>query len=92
VQECRLISHTQNGGTFTPDLCAHCRVPRILMANACPNMILEARVTSRLLGLHKRVQVTANCTRTSDVVNEPEIGCGQCHLALPSFDISEEQT
>jgi len=90
VQECRLISHTQNGDTFTPDLCAQCRVPQILMANACPNMILEARATSRLFGLYKRVQVTANCTRTREVVDEPEIGCGQCHLPLPSFEISEE--
>jgi hypothetical protein len=90
VQECRLIAQTPNGGTWTPDLCSQCRVPRILMANACPNMVLEARAISRILGLYKRAQVTASCTRSLEIVNEPEIGCGQCHLTLPSFDISEE--
>jgi hypothetical protein len=84
-QECRLIDRTPSGGTYTPDLCARCRVPRILMANACPHMVLEARVISAFLGLRRRVEVSASCTRSLQVVEEPEIGCGQCHLDAPQF-------
>ncbi len=40
-QECRLIERTPDGGKYTPDLCARCRVPRILQANACEHMVLE---------------------------------------------------
>jgi hypothetical protein len=62
------------------------------MANACPNMVLEAKVVSRLLGLRKRVVISASCTRSLQIVKEPEIGCGQCHLALSSLDPSKEES
>ena len=90
-QECRLIDRTPSGGVYSPDLCAHCRVPRILMANACPNMVLEAKVTSRFFGLRKRVEISASCTRSLQIVKEPEIGCGQCHLAFSPLDPSKEE-
>ena len=90
LQECRLIERTPNGGSYSPDLCANCRVPRIVLANACPHMILEARVGSSFLGLKKKVEVSAFCTRSEADVKEPEIGCGQCHLDLPAFNSSSE--
>ncbi len=52
------------------------------MANACKSMVLEARVVSSFLGLRRRVEVSAMCTRTLENVPEPEMGCGQCHLEL----------
>ena len=82
-QACRLIERTPGGGRWTPDLCAKCRVPRILMANACPNMILEARVRSRFLGFGRNVEISASCTHTLAPVEIPEIGCGHCHEAIP---------
>lgn len=88
-QECRLIASTPEGGTYSPDLCARCRIPRIVLANACPNMVLEARVVSGLLRLRRRVEITANCTRSGDIVREPEIGCGQCHLDFPTISTQE---
>jgi len=90
-QECRLIDRTPGGGTYTPDLCTKCRVPRILMANACPNMVLEARVISSFFGLRKRIQAAAYCTRSLQMVKEPEIGCGQCHLAFAPLDPPKEE-
>ena len=78
-QECRLIAPAPGRRGWTPDLCAHCAVPRIRMANACPNLILEAEVASLPLGIGRRVRVFASCTRTLDPVAVPEIGCGLCH-------------
>ncbi len=78
-QECRLIERTPDGGRWAPDLCRRCIVPRIRMANACPNLILEARVRSGLLGLGRGVEVSASCVRSGEAVKEPEIGCGFCH-------------
>lgn len=88
IQVCRLIERTPAGGRWTPDLCRGCRVPAILLANACPNMVLEARVQPGLLGLGRGVRVSASCTRSGGPLAEPEIGCGLCHT-LP--DVREGQ-
>jgi len=60
------------------------------MANACQNMVLEAKVGRGFLGLRRRIEVKAFCTQTLKDVLEPEIGCGQCHLDLPVFETSAE--
>jgi hypothetical protein len=91
-QECRLIDRTPNGGTYTPDLCSKCAVPGIVRANACPNLVLEGRVKKTLLGLRRKVEVSAYCTRTMRAVDEPHIGCGQCHLEFPTFVTPDEDT
>ena len=79
-QECRLIDQTPSGGTWAPDLCGKCRVPRIVLANACPNLVLEARVKPGFLGLVGRgVEISASCRQTLGSVEVPEIGCGHCH-------------
>lgn len=62
------------------------------MANACPNMLFEARVASGFLGLRRRVEISATCTRTLEPVEEPEIGCGQCHLNFTDLLVSEDET
>ena len=89
-QACRLIERTPGGGTYTPDLCAQCPVPRILMANACPHMVLEGRVVSGFLGLRRRVRVSAYCTKSLEDVEEPEIGCSQCHRGILGFSVGPE--
>jgi len=91
-QACRLIERTPKGGSWIPQLCSTCPVPRIVRANACPNLLLQARVLSLLLGLKKQVEVSAVCTLTLEKVSEPEIGCGRCHEAFPSIQVSEEET
>jgi hypothetical protein len=84
-QACRLIEATPNGGRWTPDLCARCSVPRIILANACPNMVLHARVRRGLLGLRRSVEVTATCRHIQGPVEHPEIGCGHCHENRPTI-------
>ena len=81
-QECRLIDRTPEGGRWSPDLCARCPVPRIVLANACPHLVLEARVHAGLLGFGRRVEVTAACTKSHEAGFAPEIGCSQCHQDL----------
>ena len=78
IQECRLLRHSSGSQAWTPDLCATCPVPRIAMANACPDMVLEARIGRRWL-VRKQVKVDAYCTRTRQRVQDPYVGCGHCH-------------
>ncbi len=67
-EECRLIGNAPPPNHWTPDLCQKCPVPEILMANACQNMELSAKVHRSLLGLIKRVEVTAYCHKANQVV------------------------
>ena len=78
-EECRLIGVKQPPNNWEPKLCSTCPVPRILVANACPNMVLKGNVKRSLLGIRKFVEVSAYCTKTNQIVIEPEIGCGECH-------------
>ena len=81
-QECRLIDDTPNGGRWAPDLCGKCHVPRIAMANACPNLVLEAKAKLGVLGFGRGVAVSSSCLHTAKPVEVPEIGCGHCHEFL----------
>jgi hypothetical protein len=66
-------------------------VPAIVRDNACPNMALEAGVVKGFLGLTRRVEVYAVCTLTLNVVQEPRVGCGQCHQHRPGAVIFDAQ-
>jgi hypothetical protein len=37
------------------------------------------------------VEVTAFCTRSMSEVEEPEIGCGQCHLEFEGFPVAPSE-
>jgi hypothetical protein len=88
-QECRLLEQNPNGGRWKPGLCRTCSVPDILRQNACPNIVLEGRVHRSMLGLRERVQVYAICTRKMTEVENPAVGCGECHLHQPGAKILE---
>ena len=88
-QECRLIDRTPHSGQWEPSLCQKCPVPGIVRANACPHMVLELRVKSRLLGLGKQLEVSAMCTRSLEDVEEPHIGCGSCHIDIPEIEMPD---
>jgi hypothetical protein len=81
-QECRLIARDRTSEPWRPGLCRTCPIPRILRANRCPNMALEARVKRRF-GLLRRVEVLAVCTLQQCQVKEPMVGCGECHRYRP---------
>ncbi len=79
TQECRLVGRNPHSEQWKPKLCARCPVPDILRANSCPQMVLEARVARRWLGLVRRVEVYAVCTKYQVEVADPYVGCGHCH-------------
>jgi hypothetical protein len=89
-QECRLIAQNRESEPWRPDLCKSCPVPDILRANACPNLVLEGRVTKRFLGLSRHVAVTAVCSKYLVDVPEPHIGCGHCHEEHPGWVLFKE--
>lgn len=82
-QECRLLAQSPASEPWRPALCKNCPVPGILRANACPNLVLEGRVKKGLLGLTRRVEVSAVCSKHLVAVPEPHVGCGHCHEDLP---------
>ena len=83
-QECRLIQRTPDTLPWRPNLCATCPVPDILRANGCPNLILEARVVRRMLGLSQRVEASGWCKEHFLDVPVPAVGCGHCHEPRPT--------
>ena len=84
-EECRLIGRAAPPYDWRPDLCQTCPVPAIQRANDCQNMVLQATVSRGFLGRWRRVRIKAYCTLSKKNVQEPEIGCGQCHPMLPIF-------
>lgn len=83
-QECRLIG-PDGQKKWTPDLCRACPVPRLLLANACPHLVYRGRIEAGLLGLNRKIVVTASCSKIHEPVAEPAIGCGHCHESDASF-------
>ena len=77
-QECRLLGR-HPGPRWEPSDCRLCPVPRLLLANACPHLRLEAVLHPGVIGLGRRIEVRAHCERSGTAVAEPEIGCGHCH-------------
>jgi hypothetical protein len=84
-EECRLMVKENDIHQWTSKLCATCSVPEILLANACPNLIILAEISATFLGLNKRIKINASCTKTGQAVSEPHIGCGECHTLPPIF-------
>lgn len=87
-EECRLILQSKTPQAWKPDLCYTCPVPGIIQANACENMVLTASVERPLLIFKPIVNISAYCTKTSQDVQEPHIGCGECHI-IPSIFTGE---
>ncbi|MBL8058423.1 MAG: hypothetical protein JNK29_17090 [Anaerolineales bacterium] len=79
VEECRLIARNPRSERWSRGLCRDCPVPRVTRANACPHLVLEATVAKTWLGLGRRVELHAHCTKSAQAVAVPEVGCGQCH-------------
>jgi hypothetical protein len=64
-EECRLIGN--------------CPVPAIQRANSCEDMVLSGEVKRQFFGLRKSVEVKAYCRKSQKNVDDPYIGCGNCH-------------
>ena len=79
VEECRLLANASFPGQWDVRLCKHCPVPSILRANSCTHMTLKGAIKKQFFGLSRIVQVTAFCSKINREVEEPHIGCGECH-------------
>ena len=87
-EECRLLS--ENGQPWVAKLCQTCPVPSITRANACEFMKINATVKRSVFTLFRQqVEVTAFCEKTKRVVNEPQVGCGDCHPIPVSFEVKK---
>ncbi len=81
-QECRLIARNPESLRWSPDLCAKCPVPSILLSNSCSYLLLKATVVRQFL-VQKRVKVEAYCEQHQRAVADPEVGCGECVKIKP---------
>jgi hypothetical protein len=84
-EECRLLDSADL--SWDQKLCQHCPVPDILVANACTHMELTPRLEKRLLIFSPQVQIQAYCNKCDCDVEEPRVGCGQCH-PLPEIFVT----
>ena len=88
AEECRLLMAA--GQQWTADLCKTCPVPDIARANSCQYMQLKAVVSRSVFTFfQRRVLVSAFCEKTKRNVDEPQIGCGECHILPFKIEIKE---
>lgn len=78
TQECRLIQANPRSEAWKLALCHLCPVSDILLANACPNLVLHARVGKAWFGLLQKIEVEVACREYRVEVKQPKIGCGHC--------------
>ena len=84
-QFCRLIRGNPDSASWEEKDCSRCPVPEILRANSSPDLVLEATIKRGLLGINRRVEVTASCSRHLVEVERPEVGCPQCAKERPGL-------
>jgi hypothetical protein len=84
-EECRLLNSATPPLPWKADLCSTCPVPEILLANACPFMIIEPRLERVFPFIKRQVRVKAYCSKTHREGFDPHIGCGECHPLPPEF-------
>lgn len=82
TEECRLIQANPDSASWKPALCQACAVPGILLANACPHLVLHARVGKSLFGLIQKIEIEAACREHHVEVSKPHVGCGHCREYL----------
>lgn len=82
TQECRLVQANAASEAWKPALCQTCPVPDILLANACPHLVLRARVGKTMLGLLRKIDLQVECRQYRVQVARPQVGCGHCHEFL----------
>jgi hypothetical protein len=87
-EECRLLdAHKLE---WSSRLCFNCPVPDILLANACQNMQFTPRLEKALFFLKPEVRISTYCSKCECDVNEPRVGCGQCHPLPDIFVVAPE--
>jgi hypothetical protein len=86
-EECRLLQSTAPPLDWERDLCFTCPVPDILLANACPYMVLHPRLERPFPFMKRKVGISTSCDKTGRSGFDPHIGCGECHPLPPEFKL-----
>ncbi len=86
VQECRLVDEHDGSLPWKPSDCSKCPVPDILQANANPNLALTLRFKPVLLGLGRRTELIATCSKHKKPIADPYVGCSECNQERPNLD------
>lgn len=84
-QECRLVDANPKSPTWQPSDCRSCPVPDILKSNSNPDLILEATVTKGFLGMGRKVEIKAFCSKHLIDVPKPAAGCPMCAKEKPGL-------
>ena len=87
-EECRLLKDA--GLAWQPYLCEKCPVPEITRANACEHMQFTPTLERPFLVGKPQVQVSTYCVKCECAVEEPRVGCGQCHPLLDIFEVGPD--
>ena len=85
-QVCRLVEASPQSAAWQPKDCATCPVPEILQANGNPDLVLEGVLHKGFLGLNRRMEVRAFCSKHMVDVPQPQIGCPQCARERPNLE------
>lgn len=88
-EECRLLD--VHNLRWQPYLCKKCPIPEILQANACEHMQFHPRLFRPFLIMRPQVEITVTCNKCQCDVEEPRIGCGQCHPMLDVFVVGTNE-
>lgn len=84
-EECRLIQHNPRSKDWKQSDCFKCPVPEILQANSSPDLVLEATIKEGFMGINRRVEVKAFCSRHLIDVPKPQVGCPECAKEKPGL-------
>jgi len=84
-QDCRLVRRNPDSAAWGEKDCLRCPVPDILRANSSPHLVLEATIKKGILGLNRRVEVSATCSKHLIDVKQPEVGCPLCARERPGL-------
>lgn len=84
-QDCRLIRSNARSPAWQPKDCFGCPVPEILRANNNPDLVLEGTIRKGFLGMNRRLEVNAFCSRHLVDVEKPEVGCPHCAAEKPGL-------
>jgi hypothetical protein len=86
TQECRLLKYDTESLAWQPTDCKRCPVPEIASANASPHLHLRLLIKPIILGLGRRIVVTASCEKHGTTIEDPHVGCAQCNAERPGLD------
>jgi hypothetical protein len=88
-EECRLLDSADL--IWSPYLCKKCPIPEILLANSCENIKFQPRLVKPFFFMKPQVWISAFCVKINAPVDEPRIGCGQCHPLNKVFVITPDE-